>query len=423
MTLASRVLLGLLAGAVIGLSLAWLDPELAARAASWSRPVGKLWLNALQMTVVPLVLALVVIGVTTTSDAAASGRTARRAILVFLALLSAASLFTAIAAPTLLSMIPLDPDLTRALSVSVASGATPVAPTATGWADALTAIIPSNAIAAAAQSAMLPLVVFALFFGFALTRIAADRRQQVVGFLQAIADAMIVIVQWVLWAAPVGVFALILAVCAQAGLSVLSALGIYIVMQCSLYLAVTVMMVPVALLWGGERIRHFTAAIIPAQVVAASTQSSLASLPAMLEAAQRRLGYSPQVTSLVLPMAVSLFRITSPVQYVSAAAFIAWAYGIDLSAAQLAAGATLAVVISLGSVGLPGQVSFMATNLPVTQAMGLPIAPLGLLLAVDTIPDMFATVGNVTADLTATSVVARQTREERIVVEVEEASA
>ena len=74
--------------------------------------------------------------------------------------------------------------------------------------------------------------------------------------------------------------------------------------------------------WGGERIRSFAAAILPAQVVAASTQSSLASLPAMLEIAQRRLGYSPQITALVLPMAVSLFRINSPVQYVSAAAFL-----------------------------------------------------------------------------------------------------
>ena len=70
------------------------------------------------------------------------------------------------------------------------------------------------------------------------------------------------------------------------------------------------------------------------------------------------------------------------------------------------AGAALAVVISMGSVGLPGQVSFMATNMPVTQAMGLPVEPLGVLLALDTIPDVFATVGNVTADLTATSIVA-----------------
>jgi Na+/H+-dicarboxylate symporter len=145
-------------------------------------------------------------------------------------------------------------------------------------------------------------------------------------------------------------------------------------------------------------------------VVAASTQSSLASLPAMLQSADQRLGYPPQISALVLPMAVSLFRIASPIQYMASACFIAWAFGVDLSAGQLATGVALSVVISLGSVGLPGQVSFMANNLPVVQAMGLPVSPLGLMLAVDTIPDVFATVANVSADLTATSVVVRQSR-------------
>ena len=126
-----------------------------------------------------------------------------------------------------------------------------------------------------------------------------------------------------------------------------------------------------------------------------------------LQVAQRKLGIPLPIASLVLPMAVSLFRLTSPVQYVGVAAFIAWAYGVELSALQLATGAALAVVISMGSVGLPGQVSFMATNMPVVQSMGLPVEPMGILLAVDTIPDVFATLGNVTADLTATSVVAR----------------
>ena len=136
-----------------------------------------------------------------------------------------------------------------------------------------------------------------------------------------------------------------------------------------------------------------------------STQSSLASLPAMLESARERLGLPRAVAALVLPMAVTLFRITSPVQYIVAAAFVAWAYGIELTALQLSTGAALAVVISLGSVGLPGQVSFMATVMPVTQSMGLPVEPLGLLLAVDTIPDVFATTGNVTADVSATAMV------------------
>ena len=93
-------------------------------------------------------------------------------------------------------------------------------------------------------------------------------------------------------------------------------------------------------------------------------------------------------------MAVTLFRLTSPVQYMTSAAFIAWAYGIDLSTAHLLVGALLAVVVSLGSVGLPGQVTFIATNLPVAQSLGLPLSPLGLMLAVDTIPDAVATLGD-----------------------------
>ena len=407
MSATARILTGLAAGALLGLLLAWFDPALGARVADVVQPFGKLWLNALQMTVVPLVLALVIVGVNTAADAAATGRVARRAIIVFLLILAGAAAMAAVLAPALLALVPRDPDLAAALHSAAGTGAAAATQPAS-WADSLVAMVPSNAIAAAAESAMLPLVVFALFFGFALTRIGADHRAKLVDFFQAIADAMIVIVRWVLWAAPFGVFALILAVCARAGIGMISALGVYIGLEVLLYLLATVLMLPVALVWGGEPLRRFALALLPPQAVAASTQSSLASLPAMLQSAERNLGYPREVSSLVLPMAVSLFRITSPIQYMATACFIAWAFGIELTPAQLATGAGLAVLISMGSVGLPGQVSFMATNLPVTAAMGLPVGPLGLLLAVDTIPDVFATVGNVSADMAANSVVVRK---------------
>ncbi|MBF6025024.1 dicarboxylate/amino acid:cation symporter [Lysobacter niastensis] len=403
MSMTTRVLLALIAGAVAGLLLVAIAPGPADTAASVMQPIGRLWLNALQMTVVPLVVSLVVIGVTSASDAASSGRTARRAMVVFIVLLSAGAAFTAIAAPALLSLVPRDDALVQSFRAATAVPHAPATPPA--LADWFTAIIPSNVVAAAAASAMLPLVVFALFFGFALTRIEASRRERVVELFQAIADAMIVIVRWLLWIAPLGVFALMFAVCARVGVGMLGAFGYYIALQCVLYISVTLMLYLVARA-SGTPLRRFAAGVLPAQTIAASTQSSLASLPAMVDSARVRLGYPLEIASLVLPMAVSLFRITSPVQYIGVTAFVAWIYGIDLSAAQLAGCAALAVVISLGSVGLPGQVSFMATNMPVVQAAGLPVEPLGLLLAVDTIPDVFATVGNVTADLTATGVVA-----------------
>lgn len=407
MSQTARVLAGLAAGIVAGMLLAWFSPALGLEVAALVEPFGKLWLNALQMTVVPLVLALVVVGVNQASDAAHSGRVARRAITIFVVLLTAAGTMAAVLAPLALSMLEPDPAVAAALRGDDAG-----VPTAGGgWASALTAIVPSNAVAAAAAGAMLPLVTFALFFGFALTRLEPAPRAQVVGFFQAVSDAMIVIVRWVLWAAPVGIFALVLALTARAGLGVLQALGIYVLLECALYLLAIVLMVVVAATLGRQRLGHFMAGIAPVQAVAASTQSSLATLPAMLDSAQHRLGYPARIAGLVLPMAVSLFRITSPIQYLATAAFIAWAMGIELTTAQLATGVALSVLVSMGSVGLPGQAIFIATNVPITQAMGLPIAPLPVLMAVDAIPDVLATVGNVTADMTATALVASRSED------------
>ena len=403
----ARVMTGLLAGIVIGILLAWSDPALASRIAGIVEPFGKLWLNALQMTVVPLVFALVVVGINQASDAAHSGRVARQAIVSFVILLTAAAAMTAVLAPLALSMLQPDP----AVAAALRGHAEDIAKPSGGWADALIALVPSNAIAAAAASAMLPLVTFALFFGFALTRIDAAPRAQVVGLFKAISDAMIVIVHWVLWAAPVGIFALVLALTARAGLGMLQALGIYILLECALYVLAVLLLIVVAVTIGKRRFRHFMAGLVPVQAVAASTQSSLATLPAMLDSAQNRLGIPARVSGLVLPMAVSLFRITSPIQYLATACFIAWALGVDLSATQLATGVALSVLVSMGSVGLPGQAIFLATNLPVTSAMGLPIAPLPVLMAVDAIPDVLATVGNVTGDMTANALVASRSED------------
>ncbi|MBV2209826.1 MAG: dicarboxylate/amino acid:cation symporter [Thermomonas sp.] len=402
MSQTTRVLSGLVGGIVLGILLAWQSPAMGLTVASIVEPFGKLWLNALQMTVVPLVFALVVVGINQASDAAHSGRVARQAIISFVILLTAAATLAAVLAPAILGMLQPDPAVAAALrghteAISAPSG---------GWADALVAMVPSNAISAAANAAMLPLVTFALFFGFALTRLEPEPRAQVVGLLKAISDAMIIIVHWVLWAAPVGIFALVLALTARAGLGMLQALGIYILLECALYVLCVVLLIGVAVAFGKQRLGHFMSGLVPVQAVAASTQSSLATLPAMLDSAQNRLGIPARVSGLVLPMAVSLFRITSPIQYLATACFIAWALGVALTPSQLATGVVLSVLVSMGSVGLPGQAIFLATNLPITTAMGLPIAPLPVLMAVDAIPDVLATVGNATGDMTVTTVVA-----------------
>ena len=397
---ATRVFAGLVLGILSGLMLGKLMPDSVASVSAVAQPVGKLWLNALQMSIVPLVVSLLIVGINQANDIATSGRIARRAMLWIVSLLFLAALGTAIAAPLLLGFMPHNEALMQALKAATAVTAP------SPGVDWTTTIIPTNAIAAAAAGAIVPLVAFTLLFAFALTQIDSGRRQQIVGFFQGIADTVIQMVHWILWIGPIGVFALILPISAQAGGSVIQALGIYIGMLCILYLSITALLYGVARIGNGEPLLRYAKAILPAQVVAMGTQSSVATLPAMVESAGA-LGYPNRVTGLVLPLAVSLFRITSPIQYLAVVSFIAWSYGIDLPLATTALCVGLAVVISIGSVGLPGQAIFMGTNLPVVQAAGLPIEPLGLLVAVDMIPDIFATLGNVTADLTVTSKVAR----------------
>lgn len=402
-----KVLLSLLAGALVGLSLTSFDKALALQVAEFARPVGRLWLNALQMTVVPLVTALVIVGVNTASNAAASGRTARNAIVVFIVLLVLSASFAALVTPALLGLVPHDGATMQTFRAALHAPETHgVAPSAAQW---ISSLIPSNVLAVAAANAMLPLVVFAMFFGFALSRQEQARRERVLEIIKTVGDTMITIVRWVLWAAPVGVFALVLVVCAEVGMSVLGVLGYYIVLMCVVYILITLLLYVVALVAAGEGLRRFASALVPVQVIAGSTQSSLASLPAMIDSARNRLGYPAALTSLVLPMAVSLFRVTSPAQYIAVASFIAWLYGIDVSFSQYAVAVLLAAAISMGSTGLPGQANFMTNNMPITQSMGLPVEPLGVLLAVDTIPDVFCTIGNTTGDMAATSIIARRT--------------
>jgi Na+/H+-dicarboxylate symporter len=400
MSPATRVFLGLLLGVLAGSLSSRLAPDAIPTLTAIAQPIGRLWLNALQMSIVPLVVSLLIVGINQANDIAESGRIARRALLWIVSLLFLAGLSAAIAAPFLLSFMPHKPELMALLN---GAGAVTLPPPAGDW---TTTLIPTNVLSAAVAGAIVPLVAFTLLFAFALTRIEAERRSLIVNFFKGVSETVIQMVNWILWLGPVGVFALIFPLSAQAGGSVIQILGIYIAMLCVLYLSITALLYGIARVGNGEPLLRYAKAILPAQVVAMSTQSSVATLPAMVESAGK-LGYKSQVTGLVLPLAVSLFRITSPIQYLGVVSFIAWAYGIDLSLGTILLCVGLSVLISIGSVGLPGQAIFMGTNLPVVQAAGLPIEPMGLLVAVDLIPDIFATLGNVTADLTVTSKVAR----------------
>jgi len=353
--------------------------------------VGGLWLDGLKMTVIPLIIALLITGVVSGADQAKAGRIAARSVIWFVVVLTISAAVGTLLMPALLQAFPLPASATEALRAglaSVDSSATAASvPTVQDW---LRSLIPTNAIAAAAEDKVLALVVFTSIFAFAVTRLQGEGRQAIAAFFKGIQDAMLVVVGWVLALAPIGIFGLAFAVGAGAGGAAFSALVHYVVLVSLVGILVTLAAYAVAVIFGRWTLADFTRAMIPPQAVAISTQSSLASLPAMLEASTI-LRVPPRNADVSLPLAVALFRATGPAMNVSVAIYVAYMMGVDLHAGNLIAGFAVAAVASYWAVSLPGALSFVTS-----------IAPLALLIAVEVLPDITRTLGNVTWDVAVT---------------------
>jgi Na+/H+-dicarboxylate symporter len=393
------------AALVAGLLVGWLLAGTRAEgpALAIAGPVGTLWLRALQMTIVPLVAALLVGGVAQMVASARAGRIAAWTLGLFYAVLATGTALAAVGMPALLEAFPMP---ASAVSAGVAEGGT--AQAVPGIGDFVASLVAPNVIAAAAETAMLPLVIFFAALAVAITRLAEPQRELMLRLFEALGNAMLTIIGWVLWLAPVGVFALAVGVAVQSGGAVFATLGHYIALVSSFGVAVLLAAYGVAFLGARLGPARFARAVLPAQAVAISTQSSLASLPAMLGAC-RTLGVREATADFVLPLAVTIFRATSPAMNLAAAIYAAHLAGVELSAGAILAGALVAVITTAGSVSLPGTISYIASVGPIAVAMGVPVEALALLVAVEMVPDIFRTLGNVTMDVAVTATVDRHT--------------
>jgi len=405
---ATYVLAALVAGFVLGSIAAASGSPGVLRVVAIIEPLGTLWVNAIRMTVVPLVVAVLITGVVTGLGSQSLGRLGARALVTFAVLLVLGGLIALAIAPPLLARLPLTPDVAARLQASATSAASSTT-TAVQQLPSLTQriveTIPANPIRAAADGAMLPLVIFTLVLALAIARLAPPLRDSIVGFFSGVSDAMLVIVGWVLAAAPVGVFALSLSVAARTGIQAAGALLFYIVVLSATLLLVTAMLYIPVLVFGRVSLRSFAIAALPAQAVAMSSRSSLAALPAMLRETRDRLLLPPVATSFALPLAVSVLRMNVPPRWVISAVFLGQLYGVTVGFTALVWVLITAVLISFSVPGIPSASLFMLA--PVLVSLGLPPEGVGLLIAVDTIPDMFNTLANVTGHMASTTVIAR----------------
>jgi Na+/H+-dicarboxylate symporter len=390
-----------------GLALGWLGhtvgqgPETTlARALD---PLGALWLAALQATVLPLVIVQMIAAVAGTGDQPHMGRLGTRALALFLGLLVAVGVFTVATAPVLIGQFRFDPASVSALSATVAipesARAAAVQPSAIGSVgDWIAGLIPSNVFRALVGGEILPLLLVSLLFGAALRRVPDEPRRPVVLAVLGIADALLVLVRWLLWFTPIGVFAFAYRAALGVGGMAAGMLGAYTLVVCVLLIVVALLFYPLATGLGRVPLRTFARALAPAQLVAVGTRSSIASLPALVAGARDTLRLPESATGFVLPLCTSMFKVNRTVSSTAKLLFLASVYGVSLDAWTMASFLAVVVALSFASVGLPGGGSAFKT-LPAYLAAGIPIEGVVLAEAVEAVPDVFKTLLNVTANM------------------------
>ncbi|MEP6494611.1 MAG: dicarboxylate/amino acid:cation symporter [bacterium] len=401
---AVRASIGLGSGLVVGVAIASTSSLALRSFAAALEPIGTLWVSAIRMTVIPLVVSLLIATIAQEKDLGAMGRLGGRAVAIFVALLSGVAALGFLAGPPLFSLLDIDPASAASLRGTASSAVNNVkVPSFASW---VVSLVPSNAIQAAAEGAMLPLIIFAVLFAAALARTPPEMRNAGSVFFRGIADAMLIIVGWVLALAPIGVFALAVSLAVKVGVGVAGAVGFYLAVHSGLLAIAGLLLYVVVRLGAGMPVARFARAMLPAQVVAISTRSSVAALPAMIDGAERALRLPTKITSFVLPFGVSVFRLNQGVSWVVTALFIGKLYGVHLSFGQLALLAAASVPMSFSVPGIPSGGLFVIA--PFFMTVGLPIEGIGILIALDVIPDLFKTLLNVTGHMTATVLLARR---------------
>ena len=402
--LPAAVIVSLILGLSFGVLLRnWQQSPVASGLITVLDVIGTMWMNAIRMTVIPLIVSLLIAAVAGARSGRAVGKLGLYTVGLFLGMVTLFAVISASVSPLTFSHLHIEPSATDALRASVAATPLPVGDASiSGW---FKNLIPTNPIKAAADGTMLSLAVFALMFGFATLAAPADIRARVIASCHALRDIMLILIQAVLKLAPLGVFALIAVVGAKLGGIAFGALSFFIGVDSIGLLLGTALLCTLAIVVGRLSFRRFFSGASPAQLTALSTSSSLASLPAMIEAARDQWRLREEVIGFVLPLAVSTFKPGAAIAWPMIALFVATLYGIHLSPAQIILIAAYVVLMNPTVPGIPNG-GFIVIA-PLFTAVGLPLEGLAIVLAVAPITDRISTLVNVTADMVVAAVLGR----------------
>jgi Na+/H+-dicarboxylate symporter len=399
MKLYAAVALGLAGGLSLGLIAALTDSPLLIGISEGVEPIGTAFVDLLKMVVIPLVAAVIFVGVSALGDLRRLGQIGILTLLFF-AVTSASGVLMGMG--TMRLMLPL---ASEAAAQAVTS-ATPEPTAIPGPIEFLVSLIPSNPFQVAAEGKLLPLIVFTVLFAAAAGALPTEQRDLLLSLGNAVTAALIRLVHWILWLAPIGVFALAAPVTARAGWAVLLSLGAFILaVFIGLVALVGVIFLPAVRWLGGMPAPVFLRAVANPLVIAASTSSTAATVPAMLEAAHENLQLSRSISSFVIPLGAGIGRMGTALFQGAGVVFLAWLFGVSLPATSIGGAVMATFMVSFTVAGIPaGGVVSLA---PALDSVSVPLDGLGVLLGVDRIPDMARTATNVAGILAAAVVMDR----------------
>lgn len=403
--------IGLIAGLLVGLIAAGLaerhHPALADLVGK-IRPIGSLFLNLLSMVVIPLVATALFAGIAKLGDLRTVGRLVVRTLAFFWATALAGIVIGFLVAAVVLPRAAVTPDGQDALRAAQSTDQNAIqhaAESIPSGAQFIVQLVPANPFKAAADGNLLPVIVFVTIFGIAAASLPIEKRAPLTTIADSTTEALIKIVHWVLLFAPIGIFALVAPIVTQFGWSLVRAMLWFILAVIIGVIAfIALVYLPSIALIARLAPARFLRAAFPSMLMGFSTTSSLATLPTMVDAADKDLQIPRPISGFVLPLGASLNRGGSAVFQAVAVVFIARLYGIPFGLAEMVAAGAAVFLASLTVAAVPS--GSVISLFPAFQSVGLPIAGISILIGLDRIPDMFRTMTNVTGHLTSAVVVA-----------------
>ena len=394
---------GLVLGLIVGLGAAATGNEWLLAVAKGSAPFGAIFINAIRMVVIPLIVTVIFTSVARLGDPRKLGRVGGLTIAYYWI-----TLIPAIA----IGMATMKFGLRFASEIQMPQAAATELPELQSIVDFIVTLVPANPFAAASSGAILPLIVFTALVAAATGTLATERRERLINIADDVSAALIKLVWWILYTAPIGVFGLAAPVTAELGWDLVQSLGVFIIcVFVGLVIFLAVVTLPLVYFVAGIGPARYLSGTFGAVSVAVSTTSTAAAIPVTLEETKKNLGVSKTFADLLVPLGASMHRPGSALFQGAAVIFLAYLYDVPIPVAAIAAVMLATFLVSLTVAPVPS--SSVVTMAPALDAVGVPVAGLAIMLGIDRIPDMMRSGVNLLAQVSAAVLVERWSGDEQ----------